>query len=331
MYEGVILYIGSNYQGSNDIVNQMRLALSRMPGVKVVSFDPGLYEQPSSRYVFEQGKVNWLMNHVVERLVEQHHPDTIICVAGGLSLTIEMHQKLAAQGVTRIGIALSDPDDFTSRSKYFAPYFDLFYTNALESLSSYKEIGVDARLLPFAANPFFHRPLRVPQPYDVVIVGGSRPDRVEMVKAMRFRGLRVKCHGRGWRHRWLVKLGFSTEVHGSEQVAAINSGKLYLSFAATVAGFTNVKVGLFEAAACAACILVQDFPELHNYFEPGTEIVTYTSQDNAIAKARHFSRNPDEAYQIGLAAYARFLSEHTWWHRWHAVLTDLVRAYPSTS
>jgi spore maturation protein CgeB len=151
-----------------------------------------------------------------------------------------------------------------------------------------------------------------------------------MVRAMRCHGLRVKCHGRGWRHRWLVRLGFSTEVHGNEQVAAINSGKLYLSFAATVAGFTNVKVGMFEAAACAACILVQDFPELHDYFEPGTDVVTYTSQEDAIAKARHFSRHPDQARRIGLAAYARFLSEHTWWHRWHTVLTDLPGVSPAS-
>jgi spore maturation protein CgeB len=116
-------------------------------------------------------------------------------------------------------------------------------------------------------------------------------------------------------------------VHGQQHVVAINSGTTYLSFAITMAGFTNVKVGIFEAAACGACILVQDFDELHNYFKPGQEIVTYISEQDAVDKAHYFRKNPGHAIEIGQAARRRVLAEHTWEHRWRKVLGDVYELH----
>lgn len=318
-----ILYIGSYWQGSNDIVNLMRRSLTRMPGVDVVTFDPRIYELTPSPFIVRNGHVNWLSDETVHDLVNQHNPTLLICNAGGLSPTPAMHQHLGGMGIRRIGIALSDPDDFPQRSRHFAGLFDLFYTNTVKAMAQYSAIDVEARLLPFAADPTFHRPLEGPKICDVVIVGGKRPERIGLVKALRESGLRVKCHGRGWRGHLLERLGFSSEVHGEDHIKAINSGVVYLSFAATRAGFTNVKVGIFEAAACGACILVEDFEELHRYFEPGYEIITYQCEADAIAQAQRLCEAPEEARRIGEAALKRLMSEHTWEHRWHKVLKDL--------
>lgn len=316
-----VLHFGSYWMGENDIVNLMQRSLARMPEMNTIACDMKLYAQTPSPFVIQAEDVNWIRDDYLDILVKAYRPGGIICTAGGLSPSPAMHTYLASQNIVRIGIALSDPDDFPRRSQHFAHFFDSFYTNAVESLASYQAIGVDAKLLPFAADPTFHRPLASSKKYDIIVVGGKRADRVPLVEALQNARLRVKCYGRGWRGPWLTRFGLSSEVHGADHVAALNSGTVYLSFAATNAGFTNVKVGIFEAAACGACILVQDFPEIQRYFEPDQEIVTYTSEANAVEKARVLCAHPQKASQIGARARQRILAEHTWEHRWHTVLS----------
>jgi spore maturation protein CgeB len=348
MNNKVILHFGSYLFGENDIVNLMQKSLARLAGVDLIAFDARLYEANPSPTTRAEGRINWLRDEVIRDLIDQTHPNVVICNAGGLSPSPSMHGYLQEKNIVRVGIALSDPDDFADRSKQFSPYFNLFYTNAHESLNSYEEIGVQAKLLPFAADPTFHRPLRVKKKTDVVVVGGLRPERVRLVEAMRASHLKVRCYGGGWPiptpeparnlpgflGKLFPKVAFrslqenggqplSTEVHGEDHVVAINSGTVYLSFAITQAGFTNVKVGVFEAAACGACILVQEFSEIHAYFEPGKEIFTYNSEADAIAKAHYLCRNRRLAKQIGEAARRRVLIEHSWVHRWQNVLMDI--------
>jgi hypothetical protein len=309
--------------GSNDVVNLMQRSLARMTGLDVVAFDVQLYGPSPSQFVVREGHVNWIKEEVVDDLVAHYEPDVLICNAGGLSPTPSMHARLAIRGVRRVGLALSDPDDFPKRSCHFARLFDLFYTNAAESVCTYEQIGVQAELLPFAADPTFHRPLDVPKKCDVVVVGGRRPERLSLVMALRAAGLRVDCYGSGWHGYIWGKLGFSSEVHGEAHVAAINSGIVYLSFPSTAAGFKNVKVGVFEAAACGACIVIEDFDELHRYFRPGFEIVTYNSRDDLIEQGRTLRASPQEVLRIGQACRQRLLEEHTWEHRWTRIFKDI--------
>lgn len=318
-----ILYIGSYWQKSNDIVYLMQRSLERMQALSVTAFDPLIYDIHPSPHVIKDGCVNWIRDEVISNQISRCHPSVLICNAGGLSPTADMHQQLENQGIFRICIALSDPDDFGSRTRRFAPLFNQFFTNAVESITCYREIGVDAKLLPFAADPVFHRPLESRKAHDVVVVGGWRPERAHLVSVLRAHGLRTKCHGKGWRNRLAEKIGLSCSVHGEAQVAAINSGLVYLSFALTKAGYTNVKVGIFEAASCAACILVEDFEELHRYFAVGEELVTFRSESEAVEKASWLKEHPEEARRIGAAARSRLVAEHTWEHRWQGVLRGI--------
>jgi len=347
-----ILHFGSYWMGNNDIVYLMQRSLSRLPNVEVFPFDCRLYDRRSSPFVKREGNVNWLNDSVVRRLVDEYRPDLLVCNAGGLTPSANMHDILRARGIHRAGFALSDPDDFQTRSRRFAQYFSSFFTNAVLTLNEYAKIGVHAQLLPFAADPTFHRPLNTVKKYDVVIVGGMRADRARLVARLREESLNVGCFGQGWASerggikrkgpRLLasrfdrsfkrinallmyfglskISVGPSSEVHGDAHVHAINSGTTYISFAKTGAGFTNVKVGLFEAAACGACILVDDFEEIARYFEPDKEILTFISEDDAVERAKKWSRDSKGARKIGAAARRRVIAEHTWEHRWKYVL-----------
>ena len=70
---------------------------------------------------------------------------------------------------------------------------------------------------------------------------------------------------------------------------------------------------LFEAAGVAACVISDAWPGVEAFFEPGREVLV---ADDGQAVAEHVRRlTPATARQIGEAALARVLAEHTYAHR----------------
>jgi spore maturation protein CgeB len=212
-----------------------------------------------------------------------------------------------------------------AQTVHYGRYFDLFFTNAVKSISDYHAIGINAKLLPFGADTELHRPVEDVQKHaDIVVVGGARPDREQMVKRLRDEGVSVLCYGPGWPPQCVNgKVCHARTVHGEEHVRAINSGRIYYSFARTCAGHLNVKVGLFDAAACGAVVLVDEFPELHRYFDVGKEVIGVCSEQDAVDKAQKLLQTPAMMREIGSAARSRVLRQHRWEHRWNDVLAEI--------
>jgi spore maturation protein CgeB len=68
-------------------------------------------------------------------------------------------------------------------------------------------------------------------------------------------------------------------------------------------------VRLFEAAACGATIVSDNWPGLEEFFRAGVEILLPASSDDV---ARYIQHTDDrELKQIGEAAMNRVLAEHT--------------------
>lgn len=75
-----------------------------------------------------------------------------------------------------------------------------------------------------------------------------------------------------------------------------------------LAGFSP-SVRLFEAAACAATIVSDNWPGLESFFVPGEQILLPTSGDDVVRLLRDVS--PEDLQQIGRRAQQRVLAEHT--------------------
>lgn len=65
---------------------------------------------------------------------------------------------------------------------------------------------------------------------------------------------------------------------------------------------------LFEAAACGTAVLSDSWPGLDRFFEPGREIFTAETTEEAL---EILSRPPEEIARVGRAARERTLAEHT--------------------
>ena len=316
-----IVHFGSYWMGENDIVALMARDLQKAaPESRLV--DTELYGERPSVWVEREGQVNWIKDAKIERLMQSCNPEVMIVNSGGMSLKPETAKRLRRQGVTLVGISLSDPDVFVEQGSKYAGLYDLFYTNARRSLADYDNIGVKARLLPFAASADFHRPLpQVDRKYDVIIVGHPRSDRLEVVRELD-KHFRVGLYGKGWKRFGIFPRG--RQVNGEAHVQALNSGKVYLSFSATVAGFINVKVGLFEAVACGTPVFTEVFDEMQDYFTYGEEVVGCDGLDDLVSQLKAYLAEPHKLETLAHNARARLLREHTWEARWRNVLDDIA-------
>lgn len=315
-----IIHYGSYWMGKNDVVNTMADDLSL--SCKLKKIDLKLYSaHPDKRIEINQKTPNGnlcVLNHKrILRDIKLHKADAVILNSGGLTLKDETFEVLKEKGITTIGISLSDPDVFPYNGKVYADKFDFFYTNSRYSLENeYPSTGAHVQLMPFAASLKHHYYMpEVKRDFDIVVVAHAREDRLPVIEKLE-KICKVGTYGNGWKH----SLGV---VNGKEHVKAINSGKMYLSFAKTVAGFDNVKVGLFEAMACNQVVITSYMEELQSYFDIGKEILCYRNEEELYDLVKYYLKHEGELEVIRRCGYTRFLNNHTYDKRWDNVLKKI--------
>jgi spore maturation protein CgeB len=86
---------------------------------------------------------------------------------------------------------------------------------------------------------------------------------------------------------------------------------------------THLRLREFEAPMSGALYLTEDQPELAEYFEPGTELLTYTDQDDLLDKARYYLAHQELSERIRHAGLQRARRDHTWQHRFAELFAAL--------
>ncbi|HYL41195.1 MAG TPA: glycosyltransferase, partial [Candidatus Binatus sp.] len=85
----------------------------------------------------------------------------------------------------------------------------------------------------------------------------------------------------------------------------------------------------FEAPMSGAFYLVEDVPELREFFEVGTEIETYRDADELVEKCRYYLDHPAEREAIRLAGHRRAVRDHSWQRRLTTVFESVGLVPPS--
>lgn len=129
--------------------------------------------------------------------------------------------------------------------------------------------------------------------------------------------------GRGW-----GRISNDTEyVTGKKHVEAINSGKLYLSFSRTYAGYRNIKVGFFEAGSCRRCVLTDATAEHYYLFRPNLDFVPYTNVKDLVEIVRLLLKDIDLRQEIANRLHSKVINYHTWQHRWEFIIDKILANY----
>lgn len=314
-----VIHYGSYWMKENDVVNTMSNDLARL--CNLTKIDLHAYERNYDHRIKNytktpNGSLCLLDIDLLMKDITEHNAQVIILNSGGLYVDELSFSKLKKLNIVVVLISLSDPDVYPFNGKVYAEQSSLYYTNSKYSLLNQYTNLKNVSLLPFAASVEHHYFMpQVEKLYDVVIVGHARKEREIVVNELE-KFCKVGCYGNGWSN----SLGC---VNGEAHTKAINSGKIYISFSKTLAGYNNVKVGLFEAMACNQFIITGYMEELSDYFEIGKEIVCYHNESEIPELVKYYLTHESEREKIRTAGYERFLKEHTYESRWNKVLLDI--------
>ena len=197
--------------------------------------------------------------------------------------------------------------------KALAPAVDLNLTSAPESVVKYTASGGLAMFWPEAAHPGVHKPHALPFEFDVSFVGRKYGRRPGFIKALKDRGIHIKCFGSGWD---------SGPLSGEEMVKLYSRSRINLGFAGV--GYSWKLMCLkgrdFEVPMSGGLYLTQNNPELSLVYDAGGEIVTYDGVDDCVRKILHLLADPGEAEQIRNSGRKRALHDHTWEKRFEEML-----------
>jgi hypothetical protein len=254
-------------------------------------------------------------------------PDVVVCLGGALHFSKRSLRAFSWQ-TALAGFALSDPYGLPA-SMQIAPQFDLFYTQDPQTLGDYGALDIRAKRCDPATDPELYRPTRAASSVDcdVLTYGKWTPYRDRLIAALAAK-VRVRVHAYAGERRWSVPTRAPLDTP-ERLCAALNGARLALETAllddaeGKYRDAYRITPRPFFAASCGVPSLIESFPGLEAFFEPGAEIATYDSAEDAAARAQELVADEPARAAMGRRARARALRDHTWERRVEQFVLDL--------
>lgn len=253
-------------------------------------------------------------------------PDVIVCLGGGIYLS-KHSRRMFPRHTALAAFALSDPYALET-SFAIAPEFDLFYTQDPQTLHDYAGRGIAAKRCDQATDPELYRPLKASPECDILYYGKWTPYRNDLVTALAAR-FSVRVHTYAGDTRWNVPVHPPLETPDA-LCAALNGARLALETALVddvhgkYRGTFRITPRAFFAASCGVPSLIESFPRLREWFEPGVEIAVFPAKDDVVAAAEAILGDEPARLAMGRRARQRALREHTWDRRIETFMMDLA-------
>lgn len=160
---------------------------------------------------------------------------------------------------------------------------------------------------------------------EIVQIGARYPARVEALLALTAAGLPVRSYGREWsRHPYDVARTWGARrpaVPGGREMTRAQAMGLMAGAPAALnihGSHDGFNMRTFEAAGAGALQLI-DRTDVADLYEPGREIVPFSSLDELVELARRAIADPGWGARIREAGRRRTLAEHTFEHRARAL------------
>jgi hypothetical protein len=122
-----------------------------------------------------------------------------------------------------------------------------------------------------------------------------------------------------------IRQGHGGEVWGLDMYRALARSRITLNRHINVAENNANNMRLYEATGVGSMLLTDRKDNLHELFEIGKEVVSYSSQEEAAELVRYYLDHPEEANKIALAGQGRTLRDHTYEKRMSELVSILKR------
>ncbi len=267
---------------------------------------------------------------LVERVREEHADrsvDIFFSYLSGQWVAREVIREIRDLGIITINCDFDDvylfwayhkAGHFTGSAE-IAPEFDVCMAAQSEaSVGKYAAIGARPLFSPPGGNPAIFGPRAPPvdRPIGVNFIGSRYGRRARTISRLRRSGIPVVVRGKGWPEGSVTQ----EEMLRIYQNSLVSLGFGYIADTDHV----GLKGRDFEVPLSGSAYLASYSPELATCFTEDQEILFYNHEDDLIAQVKYYLAHPEAAKAIGLAGRERAMREHTWEHRWRAMI-DLCR------
>lgn len=266
-------------------------------------------------------------------LARESRPDLILILRGEtLSRQTLQELKAAAGNPPMITWWLDNPFRFPIRDCLVS--FDCFYVFDRSYIPELRAGGAKAvEFLPCACDETVYRPLAISPAQqrrlqsEVIFVAWYGPGRDRMVHALQ--EFDLKIWGRGWNSReartslnGARRRVAAPERYVPDRMAArlYNAARIGLNVHNEQTRQAGLNARAFELLSCGTFELTDHVPGMEELLEPGREVATYRSEEEAREKTAYYLRQPEEARRMAEQGRRRVLGEHTYLHRIKALL-----------
>ncbi|KQO17987.1 CgeB family protein [Paenibacillus sp. Leaf72] len=278
----------------------------------------------------------------VAEIAAQARPDYVI-VLDGLQFDVAQIDAMRALGI-RTAIWFTDDPYYADITTTLAPHYDTVFTLDRNCVALYQERGcANVHYLPFCVMPAQFRPMNPQRSKrkEISFIGSGYLNRVQYFneaasylatkdtlisgiwwdRLEHFDRLRSKINLGEWMTPQDTALAYNASkivinMHRAHDDALFNSNSLGITAASP-----NPRT--FEISACAVLQLTDVREDLVSFYTPGVEIVTYESPQDMVEKLDYYLNHENERKEIAIRGMHRTLSEHTYAHRLHAMLSIL--------
>ena len=224
-------------------------------------------------------------------------------------------KKLRKQGRLVVG-QIASPLPPPSRLRLF----DLILSSLPNQIEQIQSAGVVSEFLPIA---FDNRVLeRVPQPRErdipVSFVGGIskfHDTTIPLLNSVYAKCPELRIFGYGAEslndHKNLSDI-HNGERWGREMYQTLLRSKVTLNRHISISGEFANNMRLFEATGTGTLLITDHKKNLQEFFEVGSEVLAYSSVDEAADMAEWAIKNPEDAAAIATRGCERTLTEHTY-------------------
>lgn len=106
-------------------------------------------------------------------------------------------------------------------------------------------------------------------------------------------------------------VGTNSQVFGSEMLRVLSSSKITFHRRADSVDGCAGAMRLFEATGMGAMLLTDEDSDIRQVFEPGVEIVTYSSYEDCVEKIRYYLKHEKERELIAAKGQERTFRDHS--------------------
>jgi spore maturation protein CgeB len=204
-----------------------------------------------------------------------------------------------------------------------AKKFDFVFCCQRRAMEEFERDGVSKSklfFLPHAYEPDVYKPVSIIEKWDWCFIGHLNSEfRVNILD--RF-CREIPSYYLGWRNPMAPGFNMLDDAN-----LKFNQARLIISNSIK----DDINMRTFEALGSGRCLLTNNIPHLDELFTDGLHLVTYTSIEDGVSKAKNLLENRDLRDHIRLEGLNLVREKHTFEHRMLDLLKNTIGYVPSES